>query len=246
MQKPLKDNPKLITRKSDIKKTLEQCIQAYYQSGLTDCVNHTHTLILTQKVKFPLLEYCADELYKVLPKNIQISFCDQIQFLKTEGGNVILGKILQKRLTSNFNESFTKATEYIANTDIWYVCDIIGERVFGYALLTQPKETIPKIKELSNHSKNWVIRSLGAGIHYAIKKGLDKENVKIIFKLLLDMTHTKDKEIKQGIGWAAKTTAKFHPEIIEYFQNDIQNKDAIADWFRNKILIGLSRNSYAK
>ncbi|MFK8036961.1 MAG: DNA alkylation repair protein [Crocinitomicaceae bacterium] len=165
---------------------------------------------------------------------------------KTEGGNVILGKMLQNRLPNHFNESFKKATEYIADADIWYVCDIIGERVFGYALLTESEKSIPLIKELSKHNTNWVIRSLGAGVHYAIKKGLNKDNVKIVFRLLLTMANTQDKEIRQGVGWAAKTTAKFHPDIITFFQRDIDNTNRVANWFRNKISIGLNRNRYAK
>lgn len=246
MQEQSKDTLKVITRKSDIKILLEQCITSYHTNGLTACVDQFNNLILTQKVKFPLLEYCANELYTSLPQDLQIQFCDSIQSLKTEGGNVILGKILQNRLNGNFDESFIKATEYIADADIWYVCDIIGERVFGYALLTQPDQTIVKIKALSNHPTNWVIRALGAGVHYAIKKGLDQNNVMIVFKILLQMANTKDKEIRQGVGWAAKTTAKFHPEIIDHYQNDIQDTDQVANWFRQKISIGLNRNDYAK
>lgn len=205
-----------------------------------------HKLILQRKVKFPLLEYCAEEIYSFLPENLHIQFCDKIEAFKTEGGNVILGKILQLRLKSHFQQSLEKATEYISKADIWYVCDIIGERVFGFALLHDPERTLPEIKKRSNHPSNWVVRSLGAGGHYAIKKGLDKKYVSEFFQLLLDMANTSDKEIRQGVGWAAKTTAKFHPEIIQEFQKQIQDKSKVANWFRAKIEIGLNRNSYAK
>ena len=172
--------------------------------------------------------------------------CQEFYRLKTEGGNVLLGIILQKRLTNHFNQSIEKAAEYIADADIWYVCDIIGERVFGYSLLHQPEKTIPEIIKLSNHPTHWVIRSLGAGSHYAIKKGLDKNNVKTVFSLLLSMANTKDKEIRQGVGWAAKTTAKFHPDIIEFYKIEIEDQEQVAQWFRKKIEIGLNRNNYAK
>ena len=152
----------------------------------------------------------------------------------------------QKRLEDHYEESIQKATQYIADADIWYVCDIIGERVFGYSLLHQPEITIPVVQKLSNHPSNWVIRSLGAGIHYSIKKGLDKQNVNTLFQLLLSMANTKDKEIRQGIGWAAKTTARFHPEIIDQFETEIHNTEKVANWFRTKISIGLNRNNYAQ
>lgn len=237
---------RLITKKSEIKELLEKCFVIYNQNGLEGFVKKVHSEILANKVKFPILEYCGETIYDKLPEGQHIIFCDAIQHLKTEGGNVLLGIILQKRLGSHFKQSINKATEYIADADIWYVCDIIGERVFGFSLLQQPKKTIPAIKRLANHTTNWVIRSLGAGTHYAIKKGLEKEHVQTMFEILLSMANTKDKEIRQGVGWAAKTTAKFHPDIIEFYQKDIQNTELVANWFRKKIEIGLNRNNYVK
>ncbi len=236
----------IVTRKSDIKELLNQCTRVYDLSGIAAFLKELESQILSKKVKFPLLEFCGNELYQKIKIEEQIDLCDKIEEQKTEGGNVILGIILQNRLDINFEQSIKKATEYISKANVWYVCDIIGERVYGYSLLKNPDKTIPLIKKLSNHETNWVVRALGAGIHYAIKKGLDKENIELVFPILLSMANTKDKEIKQGIGWAAKTTAKFHPEIIEQFDKKIQNQDNVANWFRAKISIGLNRNKYAK
>lgn len=237
---------KVITRKTEVKERLIKCLNLYYSEGLIECLHELETLLLSQKVKFPLLEYCAQEFYLRLQPNEHLLFCDKIQALKTEGGNVILGIILQKRLEDHFLESINKATEYIADADIWYVCDIIGERVYGYSLLHNPDITISEFNRLSKHETHWVIRALGAGTHYAIKKGLHSNHVKTVFTLLLTMANTKNKEIRQGIGWAAKTTAKFHPEIIKDFHNEINNTNTVENWFRNKISIGLNRHEYAK
>lgn len=236
----------VVTRKSEIREYLNDCLTAYQLKGITACLTELENQILTKKVKFPLLEFCGNELFQKIKQEEHIELCDKIEELKTEGGNVILGVILQNRLNTNFEQSITKATEYISKADIWYVCDIIGERVYGYSLLNNPEKTIRQIKRLSKHSTNWVVRALGAGVHYAIKKGLDRKNVVLVFPILLSMANTKDKEIKQGVGWAAKTTAKFHPGIIEQFDKEIQNQDKVANWFRTKISIGLNRNEYAK
>lgn len=235
---------KLITRKSEIKIHLKKCIAVYHKGGIDLCVKETEVQLLNYKVKFPLLEYCATEFYTIILEKEQILFCDKIEALKKEGGNVLLGVLLQKRLTNHFKESLQKATEYISKADIWYVCDIIGERVFGFSLLHEPKKTIPEIKKLTTHPSRWVIRSLGAGTHYAIKKGLEKHHVVTMFKLLLTMANTKDKEIRQGVGWAAKTTARFHSTIITEFQKEINDTVNVANWFRTKVKIGLSRNKY--
>lgn len=237
---------KLITRKSEVKKHLIPCLQAYQTSGVNVCVEEVNKQLLQHKIKFPLLEFCATELYTDIVAQEQIAFCDSIQALKTEGGNVLLGIILQKRLANHFKESIEKAAEYISDADIWYVCDIIGERVYGYSLLHKPEKTIPEIKKLAKHPSNWVIRSLGAGIHYAIKKGLQKKYVHTLFELLITKTDTHDKEVRQGVGWAAKTTARFHPDIIEAYKDEVQFNQAIPNWFRTKIEIGLNRNNYAK
>lgn len=241
-----KSSMKTITRKSDLKAPVAECLAAYRAGGVGDCVKVLHAEILSHKVKFPLLEFVAKELHRELPSEKHLELCDRVEALKTEGGNVILGMVLQCRLREHFHQSLEKATEYISQAHIWYICDIIGERVFGVALLRDPKRTLPKIEKLSHHPANWVVRSLGAGIHYAIKKGLEKEDVAAAFRILLSKASHKDKEIRQGIGWAAKTTAKFHPDLIEQFQDEINDPKLVANWFRSKIEIGLNRHEYAR
>ena len=175
----------LVTRKSVVKTYLEPCLKAYQAYSISACTEELSRQILNKKVKFPLLEYCAHELFKAVKEEDQIPLCDQIEALKTEGGNVLLGIILQNRLAHHFKESLQKTTEYISKADIWYVCDIIGERVYGHAILNMTDKAIPEIKQLANHPSNWVVRSLGAGIHYSIKKGLIKPKVEILFPVLL-------------------------------------------------------------
>lgn len=236
----------IVTRKSELKTYLELCLEAYNSDGLPACVKALELHILSRKVKFPLLEFCGRTLYDHVDPEEHIPLCDGIEALKTEGGNVLLGILLQCRLKGHFETSLTKATEYIAQAHIWYICDIIGERVYGYALLHTPVRTHPWLQKLSVHPANWVVRAMGAGIHYAIKKGLPPEHVALTFPILLSRARSKDKEIRQGIGWAAKTTAKFHPELIRKFDYLIQDEDKVSPWFRRKITIGLNRNAYAQ
>lgn len=231
-----------LTKKAEIKVQLEKCISSYRKSGVNACVTVLHNAILNKKVRFPLLEFCGRELYEVLSDRELLVFCDRVEALKTIGGNVIIGILLQRRLSNDFESSLKKATEYIAVADTWQVCDIIGERVFGHALLYHTHEALPKMKEMAQHPSNWVVRSLGAGFHNAIKWGLDAKDVNQLFRILLSLANHKDKEIKQGVGWAAKTTAKFHPKIITYFEEQIQNPKSTGNWFRTKVKIGLERH----
>ena len=157
-----------ITRKPIVTAAINKCIEAYKANGLRECVAELDVTLLQNKVKFPLLEYAAHSFFECLPEQEQIEFCDQIAELKREGGNVILGIMLQRRLPNHMLESFQKAREYIIAGEIWYVCDIIGERVFGFSLLNNPEETIPEIKKMSSHESHWVVRSLGAGSHLSL------------------------------------------------------------------------------
>ena len=232
-----------LTTKTDVKVQLEKCISGYQSSGVSHCVAIIHERILCKKVRFPLLEYCARELHQVLSYADQLKFCDRIEALQTIGGNVIIGIFLQERLSTHFESSLDQAAEYISRADAWYVCDIIGERVFGHALLYHTDKALPLMKHMAQHSSPWVVRSLGAGFHNAIKWGLEAQYVKQLFRLLLTLANNTNKEIKQGVGWAAKTTAKFHPKIIAYFQEQIQDKQTTGNWFRTKVRIGLERNS---
>ncbi len=236
---------KKITRKGEVITALDHCLWGYDRdkSSFIEELNHR---LLRAKVKFPLLEFCALRLFEILPEEEHLLFCDQIAALETVGGNVLLGKLLQLRLVDDFDRSTEKATAYIAAGQEWYVSDIIGERVWGHALLTRPNVMFPIFQKLVNHPSRWVVRSLGAGGHYAIKRGLDVGNVDRLFQLLLVMASNKDHQIKRGIGWAAKTTAKFHPTIIEKYKASIEDEVQVGQWFRTKVRIGLERNAHAK
>ncbi|WP_395373864.1 DNA alkylation repair protein [Marinicella sp. W31] len=237
---------RLITRKSDLKPILNVACEKFTQAGLDLMLPYIDDEILSHKVKFPLLEWCASEFHQYIPQSTQLDFCDRIHQLNREGGNVILGKMLQIRSAKNLPESLDKAAEYISQADIWYVADIIGERVFGHTLLHQFHNTFTTIRAMSLSANHWLIRGFGAGSHYSIKKGLPKDDVETLFSWLLLQAHSSNKEIRQGIGWAAKTTAKFHPEIIKTFHQEIHKKHKIAQWFRTKIKIGLERHAHAQ
>ncbi|MBS1635207.1 MAG: DNA alkylation repair protein [Bacteroidetes bacterium] len=237
----------VISAKSYVKPILPELIDAYEAGGAEALTALLRKQILKEKIKFPVLEYTARELFSAIPDKEQLQVCDLISDLHEIGGNVFLGIALQMRLSKHFNECFRKAPEYMMAGNEWYVCDIIGERVMGYALLMYPKKTIPVLKKLAAHPDKWVVRSVGVGAHYAIKKGLKKEHVKDMFELLLSLSTTTDFHTKKGIGWAAKTTAKFHPDIIQAYQQQITTSADIRPWFKTKIKIGLGRSSkYAK
>lgn len=226
--------------RAEVKIPLDSALQTYSESGSQAFIDQFHIHILKKKIRFPVLEYIGRELHRTIPLKEQIGVTDEIIKLGEIGGNVIAGIILQFRLENHFKESVHKALEYIASGDQWYVCDIIGERVLGHALLTQPEKTIPLLKKFTTHSDKWIVRSVGVATHYAVKKGLPKSHSDQSFQILLSCSTVTDFHTKKGIGWAVKTMAKFHPDIIKKYEDRIQKKE-VKQWFRTKLKIGLSR-----
>lgn len=236
----------MITKKKEISELVKSCLTNFQKQDNKLLAKNIYEKLLLQKIKFPLLEYTSKLLIEEISEKELIPFLDQIASYKTMGGNVILGYILQSIILDKSNLGIQKACEYISLEENWYACDIIGERVFGYFLLNSPELALKKISTLTNHKSHWVVRSIGPGLHYAIKKGLDKNSVDEGFKILLSLAKANQKDIKQGIGWAAKTTAKFHPEIIKKYSSTINDFSKTDNWFRVKVNIGLERNLYVR
>ncbi len=230
----------IITSRAVIRPLVEAAIADYHSQGIDAFVKTIHETILSKKIKFPVLEYAAKELYQAIPGQDEIAVTDRIIDLQALGGNVIAGYMLQLRLGDHFDESFRKAVAYIIRGNEWYVCDIIGERVMGHGLLTYPDVAIPELMQFAIHENKRIVRAIGVATHYAVKKGLKKRYARDMFGLLLQLAGTTDFHTKKGIGWAAKTIAKFHPDIIEQYSEHIEGGE-VRQWFKTKIKIGLGR-----
>lgn len=235
-----------ITRKSQVKTAVDTGLKAYYVQGDRALVSKLHDQLLAYKVTFPLLEYAAELVFESVSDTDHMSVCDQISTLQTIGGNVIIGKLLQLHLPDRLEPTMHKAAGYIAEGSEWHVSDIIGERVFGHALLLNAPLATRVLSQFSHHPSSLVVRSIGAGVHLALKRGLGMEEAEETFRLLLSLANTKNHQVKRGIGWAAKTTAKFYPEIIAKHRQAIDEPTRTGRWFQTKVKIGLDRNRYAK
>lgn len=233
---------RVLTKKSEIRKALESCLVGN-EAEPKKLANGLLSNILSAKVKFPLLEFCGEEIFARTPKSFHLEICEEVSALKTIGGDVIIGILLRNSLGQNIEEIFQKAAHFIALSGTWHATDIIGERVFGWGLLHHFDQAFSTLEKLKHSDNKWIVRSIGPGCHNAIKNKLSTPKVEKLFVLLLSLANAKEYHIKTGIGWAAKTVAKFHPEIIEKY--DLEN-DHVGQWFRTKVRIGLERNKYAQ
>jgi 3-methyladenine DNA glycosylase AlkD len=232
----------IISSKAIIKPIVDNAVLVYKTDGMAPFISVLHDTVLKKKVKYPVLEYVSQELYKNIPPVDHVSITDRVIELKENGSDVIAGKILQLRLQAHYEECLDKAEEYIIYGANWLSCDTVAERVFGHALLTLPEKTIPILQRLAAHENNWVIRAVGVAVHYAVKKGLKKAHAETMFTILLSLSSTTDFHTKKGVGWAAKTIAKFHPDIVAKYDEQIQNSAEIRQWFKTKLKIGAGRS----
>ena len=235
-----------ITRKGEVKAITDKALEQYQADGIEACLSIVQHELLEHKIKFPLLEYAAENLWKKLALEDVVRSLTIIRGWNTIGGNVLIGIFLKSMLNGHYRQAIEETVKVTETADIWYICDIIGERVYGSALLNFADRAIIDYERLAEHKSPWVIRALGAGAHHAIKQGLPVQHVEQVFKFLLGLATHKHKEVRQGIGWAAKTTAKFHPSIIEQHKEKIANSKLVDGWFRRKIEIGLARNKHAQ
>lgn len=234
----------VIHSKATGSKLLQSAFSKAGTSNIKLLAKEVNNILLTEKIKFPVLEHCGVELYKTLNPKDHIAFADFLTEPKEMGSWVVVGKLLQCRQEEHFDESLNKAAEYIIAGNEWYVCDIVGERVMGHGLLTYPDKIIPMLKRFTNHKDKWIVRSIGVAAHYATKKGLQMPHIETIFKLLLSQANTTDFHTKKGIGWGAKTIAKRHPELIKKYHSQIFENPEVKRWFITKINIGLNWITY--
>jgi hypothetical protein len=230
-----------ITSKAQLNPLVQKAIETFEQKDEDAFVKTVRQQILSVKIRFPLLEHAAFVFVRNIPAKQYYSVAEKIMHLDTIGGNVLVGILLQQQLEKDLVKAMKEANRHIVQGDLWYVCDIIGERVAGVALLTQPEKTIPLLKKMSKNENKWIVRTVGVATHYAVKKGLKKKYADEMFGLLMTLGNTTDFHTKKGIGWAAKTIAKFHPDIIQQHQKALSNPE-IKTWFKTKIRIGLGRS----
>lgn len=232
---------KIIGSKKEIQEIFDR-LQCQYSNWTSDeAIKAIHKKILKQKIRFPALEFFAEQSFKSIPNKQLYKFLDKIIALDEIGSYVIAGKLLQLNLKCDLSGSHKKANEYILQGNVWYACDIISERVLGIMLLEHPEETIEINRKQINSDNFWLIRSIGVATHLATKWGLQKKYIKQQFELLLSKANTTDHHATTGIGWAAKTIAKFHPDIIKQFGKELDSPN-VKQWFKTKVKIGLGRS----
>lgn len=227
---------KTITRKSEVKTILSEL----EQESQRDFLNLLDRKILFHKVKFPLLEFIADEFCASWEWKDLFQLCDDVAHLNHISSWPLIGKILQNHLPVDMDKSFYLAGNYIIQGDAWHVCDIISERVFGNGILLDFSKTVAVLRKMIIHENQWIRRSPGIAVHLAAKRGVDRAKAKVLMELLLEQKNTTDFQVQKGSGWGIETLAKFHPDLAREYKDVIFDGKTKA-WIVKKYKLGLEK-----
>ena len=238
----------MYTTRKEIRELAEK-VANLTTSGKSEAVLQALKPVLDFKCPFAKLDTLGQHIGKTSgnPKEFFETF-DRIINYNAMGGFVIVGQALIQFLPNNFKLVMEKSREYIIKGDTWYVCDIIGERSLGHALVNYFDKSLPWFKKFLNDENKWVKRSVGAAIHFFSKRVIDQPEKT---RLLLDLTepHIEEKQIDvvKGIGWGLKTIGRHHPDLlVDFLKRQIELKRNISKVMMRKALTYVPKEKKAE
>jgi 3-methyladenine DNA glycosylase AlkD len=180
--------------------------------------------VLDSKVPFPYL----DEMGRILGEKGKHDYqryfgvIDEIVASDKMGGYVVVGQALAQFLETKLEASIYKAKEAVIKGKTWYVCDIIGERVFGQGLVDYFEAAFSVLQKMTSAQEQELRRSIGVGVHFfAKRRPKDLERMKRLLSLLSVMVEDKRVFVVKGVGWGLKTMGRYQPKLIEAYVRDV-------------------------
>jgi 3-methyladenine DNA glycosylase AlkD len=217
---------------------LSEALQAWYKSGDTTHFYQILDQSLSSKIKFPKLEDLAVLMHDFLNEKEVEMLIQKVIELDHIGSYPFCGKLIQLRIEKNIKHAFKMAAWCIHKGNVWYACDTISERVYGFALLKDFKNAYPLVTQLSQSENFWDRRGVGVATHLAVKWGLPKEESAQLLDLALKHKSATNHEEKTGIGWGMKTITKFFPEMVK--EKKVIESENLPAWMLTKVKKGFA------
>jgi 3-methyladenine DNA glycosylase AlkD len=175
---------------------------------------------ISQRLHFPLFDYAGEiigEGLRARPARF-FTLLDKIEATKAMGGYVVIGSSLVQLIESDLDEVMQQSRKHIINGDVWYVTDIIGERVWGRALELRFNEVLKILSRFLKDEHHWVRRGVGVAVHRFTKWNRTEQNKVVkLLKLLEPALEEKRMAIVKGIGWGLKTIGHYYPDLLVAF-----------------------------
>jgi 3-methyladenine DNA glycosylase AlkD len=176
--------------------------------------------VLKERTPFRLLDLVGAAL-NAADQDKADSLLDEVAHRRTEGGWVVIASALRERLPDQLSAALEKSRIFIMQANIWYGCDIFGERVPGPALIAYFQESLACLAGWRSDPDHWVRRALGVAGHFWAKRAHGSEQYFQQTRRLLDflspMLEERDYDAAKGVGWALKTIGRYYPAIAADF-----------------------------
>ena len=199
---------------------LGSAVRAYVEQGLEDEAFGLLAPVLSRRIPFPHLEHIGramalDDLEEMAP------FLDRIAASRSEGGWVIIAAALQRYLPERPEAVFRRTRAYIIQADVWYACDIFGERIPGIALLQAFDRSLALLAPWRDDANPWVRRTVGVAVHTWAKRTRGAPDAlpqaQILLQFLEPLLEERDTRALKGIGWGLKTLGRYYPELTAHW-----------------------------
>lgn len=186
-------------------------------AGQTDEAFAVLTPVLASRTPFRILGVLGQAIGAADRERADV-LLEQIARDKNEGGWAVIGAALGERLVQDMPGSFVRCRAYIIAADVWYACDIFGERVPGPALVADFDQALRLLSDWRSDDNPWVRRTVGVAGHFWIKRAHAAAQLvpqaKKLLEFLEPMFEERHSEAIKGVGWALKTMGKFYPDLV--------------------------------
>jgi len=179
---------------------------------------------LTNRTLFRILEKISLGIWQVTgvaSLSIVNTFLDHIAARKTEGGWVVIGSLLRSQLDADMPAALTRCHKYLTSAEVWYVADILGERLPGPALLVDFDAALRLLHPWRADPNRWVRRDVGVAVHFWAKRSqINIVRAQRLLSLLEPMFEERNLDALKGVGWGLKTIGKYYPGLISEWLAD--------------------------
>jgi hypothetical protein len=173
--------------------------------------------LLDQRMPFRLLDLVGGALGDC-PVESSDAFLQTIAAGRSMGGWVVIASGLQPRLPGDLAGTLRRCHAYILQGDLWYVTDILGERVPGPALVQCFDPALRLLADWRFDPNPWVRRAVGVAIHLWTKRAhgdpAKLEQAGLLLDFLAPLLAERQVQAVKGVGWALKTMGKYYPDLL--------------------------------
>ena len=183
--------------------------------------------ILSERTAFRLLDMVGAAINACERGKVD-ALLDAIAVEGSEGGWVVIASTLRERIPGDLASALEASRKYIMQADIWYGCDIFGERVPGPALVDRFEPTLKILEDWRTDANAWVRRALGVAGHFWTKRTRSREyspQARKLLEFFSPMLEERDMSAAKGVGWVFKTMGRYYPEILaEWLEEELIRK----------------------